>query len=582
MRAYLALPLLAALVATACGAAMAALSPRERGNQLGALVMASVAFWAACEVLWNVARDAESALLWHRVAAPGFLFVGPHAAWFVCLLHGRGLPRVGRLVPWLYGVNAGFLALCWSGDWMLAGMARTDWGWCLVPGPLLVVWLATTLVTVSYALGAWVRASRRSGEPRDGVYAARVSLWVALVAALAASSDVLLALAGVNTPRVGSLAVSTAGLAILSALGRQGFSRLNSAGVARRMLQILPDGVMLVRTNGRILLANPRAAELLDCGEAGPGGRLLSDHLALPVLGADAEYHGEECELLQASGRRIPVAVSTAALRTRSGELRGAVVILRDLREVVGLRARLLTSSRLAVVGQLASGIAHEINNPLAFVRANLHHLARECGELAAKLDASPETLCRLAADLEEVVGESLEGVERALHIVDDVSAFSHLGGDALRKVDLDEEIEQALAVAVLGLPPGVRVERRYGRVPEIQGSPQRLKQLFLNLLVNALRAVGEHGQVAVETRREGGRVVVTVSDDGCGIPPEDLARIFDPFFTTRPAGDGTGLGLAICHEIVRSHGGTIEVESEPRRGTRVRVSLPLPDAAER
>jgi signal transduction histidine kinase len=577
---YLALPLLAALVATACGATMAALNPRERANQLGALVMASVAFWAGCEVIWNVAPDEASALRWHRIAAPGFLFLGPHAAWFVCLLHGRGLPRVGRLVPWLYAVNGVFLVLCWSGDTMLAGMTRTSWGYCLRPGPALGAWLAITLVAVSFALGEWVRVNQRSSEPRDGVYAARVSLWVALVAALAASSDVLLALAGFETPRVGSLAVSTAGLAILSALGRQGFSRLNSAGVARRMLDILPDGVALVRTNGRILLANPRAAELLACGPEGPGGHLLGDHLPLRVL--EDEYQGEECELVQTSGRRIPVAVSTAPLRTRRGELRGAVVILRDLREVAGLRSRLLTSSRLAVVGQLASGIAHELNNPLAFVRANLRHLARECARLASKAELEPEARERLAADLEEVLSESMEGVERALRIVDDVSAFSHQGGDALRKVDLDEEIEQALAVAVLGLPPGVQVERRYGNPPEIQGSPQRLKQLFLNLAVNALRAVGESGRVCIETRREGERAVVTLTDDGCGIAEEDLGRVFDPFFTTRSAGDGTGLGLALCHEIVRSHGGAIEIGSEPGRGTRVQVSFPVPSAPER
>ena len=116
MPAYLALPLLAALVATACGAAMAALSPRERANQLGALVMASVAFWAGCEVLWNVAPDAGTALRWHRIAAPGFLFVGAHAAWFVCLLHGRGLPRVGA--PRALALRAE-----WRASWRSAGAA---------------------------------------------------------------------------------------------------------------------------------------------------------------------------------------------------------------------------------------------------------------------------------------------------------------------------------------------------------------------------------------------------------------------------------------------------------------------------
>jgi two-component system, NtrC family, sensor kinase len=288
------------------------------------------------------------------------------------------------------------------------------------------------------------------------------------------------------------------------------------------------------------------------------------------------EHRARECELVQVSGRRIPVSVSTVAVRTDAGQPRGVLVILRDLREVVGLRRRLATSERLAVVGQLASGIAHEINNPLAFVRSNLHHLERESaalvkrpiGELAAAVGA-------FASDAGEVIQESLEGVTRALRIVQDVNAFSHGGGDERQPLALAEAVDQALGVATMGLSSTIRIERTCTADAEVHGSPQRLKQLFLNLLVNAVRAVGERGCIRIDVRRQGDQVVATVTDDGVGIAPEDLTRVFDPFFVVRPSDPGAGLGLAVSHEIVRRHGGWIEVESQPGQGTRVRVSLP-------
>jgi signal transduction histidine kinase len=567
MRAHLALPLLASLIAIGSGAAIAALGPRERANQLGALVMASIALWAGCEVLWSAASDARAALVWHRIAAPGFVYLGAHAISFTGHLQRRGLSRLQRAGPFLYAAFTPFVVLCWFGDSMLAGMERTPWGWSLVPGPLLPVWLGLTLATVAFGLVEWIRSKRS-----DGAWAVRVGIWVTVTAVAASSTDVILASFGLQVPRVGSLAVSTAGVAILVALSRLDYSRLNAAGLSQGMLRILPSGVALVRPSGRIQVANPRLEELLDAQEGGAEGRLLSDHLALPVLEPGAEYRAEHCELVQASGRRIPVAVSTARVLSARGTLRGVVLVVADLREVEALRTSLMTSGRLAVVGQLASGIAHELNNPLSFVRSNLHHLARECAALG---DEPKADLRSLAGELEEVVHESLEGVERALRIVSDVNAFSHAGGEAQRPVELNEIVDQALSAAMLGLASGVQVERFAQQLPEIHGSPQRLKQLFLNLLINAVRAVGAAGQVCVETWSQGDHVCAAVSDDGCGIAPDALGRIFDPFFTTREAGDGTGLGLAVCHEIVRSHGAAIEVISQPGYGTRVELRFP-------
>jgi signal transduction histidine kinase len=277
------------------------------------------------------------------------------------------------------------------------------------------------------------------------------------------------------------------------------------------------------------------------------------------------------------------VSVAAAPLATRDGSIHGLVLIVRDRREVAGLRLRLITSGRLAAVGELAAGIAHEINNPLAFVRANLGHLRREWELLVGGLD-KPEIDAGLRASLAEwgaVLEESLDGVDRAGAIVRDVRDFSHAGGEAREPADLNTLVEAALRMATPQLARGVQIERAFGELPAVPCSPQRLKQLFLNLVVNAIQAVGAEGAIRVETRRSGERAVVIVVDDGCGIAPEDLERIFDPFFTTKPAGEGTGLGLAISHEIARSHGGAIRVESELGRGTRVRVELPLRDEAE-
>jgi signal transduction histidine kinase len=318
-------------------------------------------------------------------------------------------------------------------------------------------------------------------------------------------------------------------------------------------------------------------AELLG-GDESVAGRLLSEHLDLGVLEPGVEYRAQECELLQDTGFRRPVSVSTTPLRTPGDEDDRVLLIVRDVAEVAALRKRLAASERFAVVGQLAGGIAHEINNPLAFVRANLHHLHRELAEFSEKPAEAARAVDDVIRELEEVVTESLEGIDRAMHIVQDVNTFSDAGGDAHLRVDLGPLLDEALGVVRLGLPSGVRMERVGAKDDglEVYGAPHRLKHLFLNLLVNAVQSVEESGSVEIEMRDDRRRVSIVVTDDGTGIAPEDLARVFDPFFTTRPVGTGPGLGLAVCHEIVRSHGGTIDVKSDKGCGTRVAISLPV------
>jgi signal transduction histidine kinase len=261
-------------------------------------------------------------------------------------------------------------------------------------------------------------------------------------------------------------------------------------------------------------------------------------------------------------------------MRDKQGFPFGVVVVARDLREVADLRNRLVTSGRLAAVGELAAGIAHEINNPTAYVHANLGQLRDAWAEIAKRLQSrgqDPE-LDALLSEGEELIDESLEGVKRTASIVQDVKGFAHRGAGVREAVDLNELLCEVLRMAKPQLRDRVAVEFCLGENAGIRGVPQELKQLFLNLVLNANQAIAETGEIRVTTFREDGHVMARIEDDGCGISPHDRERIFDPFFTTKPVGEGTGLGLAISYQIVQGHGAEVFVDSELDRGTAITV----------
>lgn len=363
-----------------------------------------------------------------------------------------------------------------------------------------------------------------------------------------------------------------------------------SEGRYRRLVEDAPLGVVACDREGRILAVNSYLVRLIGSpsAEATKQVNVLTDR-SLQETGASdlvrrtLEYGGpESAEFPYESlwGRRVEIRVHVAALRDAEGRITGAQAIVEDMEERRRLEERLRRSQRLEAVGQLAAGLAHEINNPMAYVRSNLGVLRQEWETLRKAVgDAGlAEELCRRVADCEELIDESLEGVDRTVAIVRDVKEFSREEGAARTAVDPNGLVEDALRMALPQRGAEIRVDERYGTVPPVLGSAGQLRQVFLNLAVNAFHAVAERpgaGWVRVETRAEPNRVVVALEDDGCGIPEAARARLFDPFFTTKRAGEGTGLGLYISYEIVRMHGGEIGVDSRPGEGTRFEVRLP-------
>ncbi len=274
---------------------------------------------------------------------------------------------------------------------------------------------------------------------------------------------------------------------------------------------------------------------------------------------------------LQCSGRVIVA---------RDGQVRELVGSTQDVTERRQMEDQLLLSGKLAALGTLASGVAHEINNPLAYVATNLELLDRQLGDIeqAATLDQTKP--------LRDAVAAARHGSARMRDIVRGLKTFSRTTPDGRTPVDLAQVADLAIDVASHEISQRARVVRDYAPTPRVPANESRLSQVFMNLLLNAAQAIQPGDATANEIRvriYQGvtGRACVEVSDTGSGIEPEHVGKIFDPFYTTNPTGEGTGLGLSICHGIIRDLGGDIKVTSTGRHGTTFAISLPVVDASD-
>ncbi|WP_431825508.1 histidine kinase [Burkholderia sp. F1] len=268
----------------------------------------------------------------------------------------------------------------------------------------------------------------------------------------------------------------------------------------------------------------------------------------------------------------------------------------RLLHELEETHVQLLQSEKLASIGQLAAGVAHEINNPIGFVSANLNTLKTWVRGLLAVVAAheaamprhDAETRVALTAagrvadidyirgEIATLIDESIDGTMRVRRIVQDLRDFSRPGSDEWSVVDIHAGLESTLNVVHNELKYKADIVREYGDVPHVECLPSQLNQVFMNLLVNAAQAIPGRGVITIRTTSDGDHVTIAISDTGKGMPPDIMRRIFDPFFTTKPVGQGTGLGLSVSHGIIERHRGVIDVTSEPGCGSTFSIRLPI------
>jgi signal transduction histidine kinase len=352
---------------------------------------------------------------------------------------------------------------------------------------------------------------------------------------------------------------------------------LSGIELLRRINERYPDTAVIM------VSGIDRTQRVIDAIRMGASDYLLKP-CELDVLTASVERALERRTLLR-NARRYK-----QDLEKRNAEL------ARQKTEMERLQAQILQAEKMASLGQLAAGVAHELNNPAGFIYSNIDLLKDHVERLKRCLYAyndialPPDEAARIGAikkeidydnivaDLSSILSDCYIGAERIRDVVLNLRLFSRLDEAEFKRVDVNEGIESTIRLLSGYYKSGkITLTRDYDEIPQTNCYAAQLNQVWMNLLVNATQAIGDaEGEVLIRTRCEGRTVLVSISDTGPGMRPEQLKKIFDPFFTTKPVGEGTGLGLSISHGIIERHGGRIKVESAPGQGTTFTISLPV------
>jgi signal transduction histidine kinase len=577
LHAYVLIPLVSGVAAAVLATAILSRDSSHRAHRLTAAILGCAAYWSFLEVIWNSLDQSSWVVFLIRLSSLGWMPLGVLALHLSLELGTGPRTRLHSWLPALYGLTAANVLLYVATPWGIASAFPTSWGWSFHFGPLFLFQYVPVAAFASISMTVfWRRLHPPATSRNERRQAQGALLALSLPLVTASATDALLPYLGFHVPRLGSASITILGAVVALSTRRYGYSILAPGTYAPQILAALPDGVALLRLDGVILRGNRSLARLCACGSDALQGRPISDFLPdLPVL-SGRELSGLECQLVTESGQRLAVSVTASELEDRLGECVGYVLSVRDVRSVVAMRSRLMLSGRLSAVGELAAGIAHEINNPVSYVQANLNQMAFHWQEIRGRLhDAHGDHEADdLLSDGDELIHDSLSGVKRIAAIVHDVRGFANAGTGERSLVDVAELLDSALRLSAHQFGSRAVVERDLAEVPLLSCNPDEIKQVFLDLLMNAGKAIGEGGTIHVQTRLEGSRILVRIQDDGCGMTREVCERIFDPFFTTER--ENVGLGLSLSYEMVRKHGGDIEVDSDVGRGTCFRVRLPV------
>ncbi len=333
----------------------------------------------------------------------------------------------------------------------------------------------------------------------------------------------------------------------------------------RTLIESAPDGVVIVRDT-QLVFANPAAERIF----AGVEPERIVQTLRSDSLDPDDTTGPVTRRFVHADGRVLVIELSHLEI-DYEGES-ACLGFVRDVTERNEMHARLMQADRLAAMGTLAAGVAHEINNPLAYLMLNVEYLRRELPRIARDPSLMPQAMERLK--------EVHEGADRVATIVRDLKRLTRSDEEVRGPVDLAETIDGAIRIANHQIKHRARLIRAYDDVPPVEGNAARLEQVFLNLIINATHALStertDENRIEIRmTSPDDSCVVVEVVDNGAGMTPEVLARAFEPFFTTKSVGEGTGLGLSICHGLVTGMCGSLNFESAPGKGTTARLIMP-------
>ncbi len=339
------------------------------------------------------------------------------------------------------------------------------------------------------------------------------------------------------------------------------------------------------------------------------GNHASAEHIHVDRNGRQSFVEISVSPIRDAAGEVIQVIHTTRDITARKKleiSLQHERKLLRDanaqlekaLSELKQKQSQIVQQEKMASIGQLAAGVAHEINNPMGFIASNLSSLAKYAGKMTRFLALQDKFLAALAGkeelsilcqereklkidflveDIPSLIDESLDGANRVKNIVQNLKNFSRVDNNDVAPVNINECLDTTLNIIWNELKYKATVNKHYGELPLVRGSALQLNQVFVNILVNAAQSIEKKGEIRIRTWHKDDAVLVSISDDGCGIAQENISRIFEPFFTTKSVGKGTGLGMSIVYDIIKKHDGDISVQSAVGQGTTFTITLPAP-----
>ncbi|MBU0965094.1 MAG: PAS domain S-box protein [Proteobacteria bacterium] len=386
---------------------------------------------------------------------------------------------------------------------------------------------------------------------------------------------------------------------------------------AQQYLEVANVMIVALNTCGEIILLNPKGCEILGVDVKHALGKNWFEHFLPDGIRDDikevfnrmmdgGEVSFYENAIKTSSGSERILAFHNSLLHDHDGIICGVLFSGADVTEQKlaedekkNMQAHLHQQEKMASVGQLAAGVAHEINNPMGFITSNLVTLGKYVERLLEYINAQSKVINSLQAedaeldalhkklkidhireDIPELMHESLDGTNRVKAIVQNLKSFASLDEEKVKPSDINACLESTIQIVWSELKDKATLHRDYGNLPLVLCNAQQLNQVFMNLMVNAAHSIAGRGEIGVRTWHDREWVNIAISDTGCGMSKEQISRIFEPFYTTRDVGHGTGLGLSISYDIVKGHNGAIKVVSQKGRGTTFTVTIPVKGSA--
>jgi len=577
---YGAIPFAVVLIAAVFCAISFAWDSDRRETRAMSAIFACAGLWALLDLLSQLESDPQRAIRWLELMVLAPLLLGPATLSLLARMLPRARPELRSWIRLsvLWAGGLGLASLAWPDS--IRGVTVAPWGdWIPTHGPSGIVFMLLGIVPPVAAAGRAGLEARGALVTGGRSRLRALVMVVVLTVVTSISTDLLLPAAGVAVPRLGALAlVLAAGAMWLRVLHERGELFHTPFGMARAVLAELRDGVALIRTDGTVLSANTRLAELT--GRSSQELLGLRLHQIARVRDVDVRRGVQEMEsiLHRASGESLPVALSSSPARDRRGSVIGAVVVFRDLRELDRLRRRILTSGRMAAMGELAAGIAHEVNNPVAFMRADLNLLARRLEELGATRSRASGG-GRFLAILDRAparVARALGHLDRIAEVVADVRDFAHVGAagdDGSNPLVL---LEGALRLARLECGEDVEIRVRAEPMTECVASGQDLKQVLLTLLRELVTRSVAGGTIEVDLIRQDDGVRLQLRSDGLAGSAASLLGRFERARVSERAELQGDLGVAIAFELIDRLGAGIEIRETEQGGVAIVLGLPL------